>query len=243
MNLNIKIRLLFTFFFIISGINLIAQAQMSVYADIGENNVSDGLFVKTAGLASYQFGKYSLETGFQFDLLSNNENFFSGNNIMASREFLIKDFPLEIQSFFVWTLYSNVLRETNWGILLNIKRNHFVMSVGTNFRTYAYTQKAIEQYGLDDNTKIHENFNLMYLFSYYLKPLDNQWNIGLSVTNIDHFIINQETNPIFNLRALYKVSPPINLFIESWYKSAGAFNLSVNSFGYNFRTGIIWDFN
>ena len=46
----------------------------------------------------------------------------------------------------------------------------------------------------------------MYSFSYFLKPTDENWNVGLSVTNIDHFVINQETNPVMNLCGLYNAS-------------------------------------
>ena len=220
-----------------------AQPRINAYTDVGKNNASDGLFIKTASLASYQFGKYNVETGFQLDLKSHNKNIFSGYRIAASREFMIKDFPIGLQGFSIWTPFSDILRENNWGILLNFRRNHFATKIGTNFRTFAYTQNAIELYEFETNTKIHENWNLMYLFSYHLKPIENHWNIGLSVTNIDHFIINQETNPVFNFHALYQISSPLKLFAESWYKSAGAFNLNVNYFGFFFRTGIIWDIN
>ncbi len=226
-----------------SGIILIAQPQVTAYTDLGQTSVSDGLFIKTAGLGRYKFGKNRVEAGFQFDLKSNNENTISGYSISASRELLIKNFPFEVQGFYILTPFSDIFRETNWGVMLNIKRDHFVLRIGTNFRTFAFTQKAIEYYELQESSKIHENWNLMYSFAYYIKPLENYWNIGLSITNIDHFIINQETNPVFNIRALYEVSSPINLFVESWYKSAGAFNLSVNYFGFFFRTGIIWDIN
>jgi hypothetical protein len=70
--------------------------------------------------------------------------------------------------------------------------------------------------------------------------MDNIWNIGFSFTNIDYFIINQETNPVINLQGKYDVSKSLTLFLESWYKSSGAFNLSVNSFGFFFRTGVLW---
>jgi len=240
------ISILFSFFSLllfISGTNLIAQPQASAYTDMGKTSVSDGFYIKTAGLAHYQFGKNRVETGFQLDLKSNSENVFSGYNIKASREVQIKNFSFEVQGFYIWTPFSDILRETNLGLLLHVKRNHFIIKLGTNFRTFAFTQNAIKYYELKEGTKIHEYWNILYSFSYYLKPIENYWNIGLSMTNIDHFIINQETNPVFNLRALYEVSSPINLFAESWYKSAGAFNLSVNYFGFFFRTGIIWDIN
>ena len=225
----------------LSAMNMFPQAVVSAYMDMGQNNVSNGLYIKTAGLANYQYGKYRIGAGFQLDLKSPNENIFSGLNLNASREFLIKDFPLEIQGFYTLTPFSDISRETNWGLILSIQPKHFIIRIGTNFRTYALNKKAISNYEIDADTKIKENWNLMYSFSYYLKSFANLWNVGLSLTNFDHFIINQETNPIFNINAWYKPTIPFKLFIETWYKSSGAFNLSVNNFGFFVRTGIIWN--
>ena len=44
---------------------MVAQTGVSGYMDLGSNNVSDGLFIKTAGLVQYQFGKNSVEAGLQ----------------------------------------------------------------------------------------------------------------------------------------------------------------------------------
>ena len=231
----------FVLLIFLSGFDLMSQSRVTFFNDIGQNNVSNGLYIKTGSLFSHQFGKNCIETGFQFDLKSNNKNIFSGYNLKISRQAQLKYIPFNIHGFYLWVPFSDVLRETNWGILLDMKRNHFVLKFGTGFRTFAIPQKAFENYGINTSSKIHENWNLLYSFGYNLKSLNNLWNIGLSVTNIDHFIINQETNPVFNLRGQYKARPPLDLFIESWYKSAGAFNLSVNYFGFFIRTGIVWD--
>ncbi|MCK5137271.1 MAG: hypothetical protein KAR19_15915 [Bacteroidales bacterium] len=240
---HIKISTVISFAFLCfgTGMNLMAQTQISGYMDMGSNNVSDGIFIKTAGLVEYQFGKNSIETGLQVDLKSNNDRVFSGYSFKVSRQLQVKKFPFEIEGFCLWTPFSDVLRETNWGVLLDMKLNHFTLRFGTEFRSFAFTQKAIDSNGYIEDERIRENWNLVYSFGYHLKPADNQWNIGLSVTNIDYFIINQETNPVFTLRGQSRVSSTLNLFMEAWYKSAGAFNLSVNYFGFFFRTGIIWD--
>lgn len=220
---------------------MVAQTGVTGYMDLGSNNVSDGFFVKSALLAQYQFGKNSIEAGLQLDLKSNNERVFSGYSLRYSRLLQIKKFPFEVHGFFLRTLFSDLLRETNWGVVLDMKHNHFTMQLGTEFRSFAFTPKAIDAYGYQEDERIRENWNLVYSFGYHLKPVDYQWNVGLYVTNIDHFVINQETNPVLSLRGRYRVSLPLDLFMEAWYKSAGAFNLSVNYFGFFFRTGIAWD--
>lgn len=237
-------RTLVLFLFLFSYTRLIAQPGLTIYADIGSNNVSNGLFIKSATMGHFKFGKNRVEAGFQNDLVSNNNIPFSGYTINASRELVIKDSRFELQGFCTWTLNSEFLRETNWGALLKMRHGRFEMEIGTNSRTYAFREHAIRIYKIEKNSEsIHENFNLMYSFSYYLKKTNDPWNVGLSITNIDYFIINQETNPVINLRGLYKPGPRVCLFTEFWYKPAGTLNLTINHFGFFTRTGMIWNFN
>jgi len=232
------------FLCLISYNSIIAQSGIVTYIDIGSNNVSDGLFIRSASCGRFQFGKNRVSGGFQNDLKSINNNLFSGYTINASRELVNKGSHFELQGFCTWTLYSEFLRETNWGGLFKMRHRRFEIQIGTNFRTYAFREKALKYYDIEKySERIHENFNLMYSFSYYLKKSDDPWNIGLSITNIDYFIINQETNPVINLRGLYKPSPQACLFAEFWYKPAGTLNHAVNHFGYFFRIGMIWNFN
>lgn len=226
------------------NINLAAQPGLSIYTDVGSSNVSKGIFIKSATFGHYKFGKNNLETGFQTDLKNNNKSGFSGYAINFSRELVIKGIPFELKAFFVRTIPSEILCETNWGPLLRLRHNRFEMELGTNFRTYSINSRAISEYQIDKNaTKVHEVYNIIYSFSYYLMKTDDRWNVGLSVTNIDHFVINQETNPVLNLNGIFKLSPPVSFFAEAWYKCAGVTNLELNHFGFFFRTGIIWNIN
>lgn len=223
---------------------MMAQPELTIYTDAGKNNTSKGLFIKSATMGCYKFGKNRVGTGFQLDLKNSNNYGFSGYTINISRNLLTKRIPLELQGFFVLTRPYDLLQETNWGTLLKMKHKRFGMELGTNFRTYTLTKQAIKDYDSDKHsTKIHEVFNLMYSFNFFLKPTDEQWNVGLSVTNIDHYIINQETNPVFNLQGFYKLKSPVKLFAQAWYKTAGITNLNLNYFGFFLRTGIIWNIN
>jgi hypothetical protein len=242
---SISIQRLFTTnLFLLICLKLASQPGLSVYSDIGKNNVSQGIFIKSVTMGYFKSGKYELETGFQTDLKNNNRYGFSGYTLNAARSFLVKEISLELKGFCTWTYPNQILLETNWGAMLKLRQNHFEMSIGTNFRSYNFRHRAENEYEINTkNNKVHEIYNLMYSFSYYLKPTDHNWNVGLSVTNIDYFIINQETNPVFNLNALYKLSSQICLNIQAWYKCAGLTNLELNHFGYFFRTGIIWNIN
>lgn len=231
----------FSIFTIFFGFNLLAQTQLSTNFDLGKNNVSEGLFIKASALATCEWSKYEFGAGLQMDVKSINENVFSGIYANAAREFNIKNINFEMQILFLYTPYSGIFSESNWAFMMNHHWKHFYLKLGTDFRTYAYTKDAIDTYELNGETKLHENWNMIYSIAYYLKPIENSWNIGIYITNIDYFLINQETNPEFKLSVNYSLKRNLKLFTESWYKSSGAFNLYVNPFGFFFRTGIIWD--
>ena len=101
---------------------------------------------------------------------------------------------------------------------------------------------ALEEYDIEDSDKkFRENFNMIYMATAYLKPHENSWNVGLSCTNIDYFIINQSTNPVFNIQMLYKPNSNLTIRLDTWYKQAGILNINANHFAYFFRGGITWE--
>lgn len=226
----------------ISIIDISAQVELQSYFDIGETNVSKGIYIKNIYRGSYAFDAYKIESGFQFDLKSSSPNVLSAFDIFASRSIAIKKIPFDIKGFFLLNRFSDILYETNWGLRMSTKHvNHFFFELGTSFKTYSINSNALEAYDIDKNNKsIHENFNLNYNITGYLKPHDYDWNIGLSITNVDYFLINQSTNPMIKLISDYKLNSKFSIFLESWYKQAGVFNISANHFGYFFRTGVLW---
>ncbi len=235
-----------TFILIITScfLKLKAQPILTFYSDIGKNTYSEALIIRSAFLGNYKLGNYNLRAAFQTNVIYDNNISFSGYRIEGSREFKFKNSLFELNGFGLWTAYSDVLNETNYGCILALKSRHFDLQFGTNFRTYSFRREALERLEIEnDDTKIHENFNLMYSFGYYFKPINHRWNAGLSITNIDYFMINQETNPFVNLKGHIKISPQMRLFAGAWYKTAGALNMSSNYFGFLIRGGIVWNFN
>ena len=244
MNSIWSLRIYVIAFSLIFCTDLIAQSGLIMYTDAGVNNVSGGLFIKAAVIGHCNFGKNRVGTGFQIDLKNNNNLLLSGFTINTSRYLAIKGVPFELQGFYTLSRNSKLLNESNWGTLLKMRHNRFEMKVGTNLRTYTFSDKAVNDYEIDKrDVRIKENFNLMYSFSCYFKKSDKVWNVGLSVTNIDNFIINQETNPVLSICGFYNPVSKICLYAESWYKTAGTCNLNINHFGFYFRTGIKWNFN
>jgi hypothetical protein len=227
----------------ITAMKLDAQPGLTLYSDAGKNTITDGLFIRSALIGHFRSGKNQIETGLQTNLYNGNKIVLSGYCINGSHEFRINNTLLELKLFWLWTASSNILQETNYGSSISMKLKHFEMQMGTNFRTYGFRRMAIEEYNIGkDATKIHENFNLMYSFSYNLKSLDSRWNTGITLTNTDYFLINQETNPYLNLHGSYRFSSPVCLFTEIWYKNTGSLNMSTNYFGFVIRGGVKWNF-
>jgi len=216
------------------------QVRLSTYIEAGENNVSDGLYLKNSFLGDYSFGKTRVEAGIQFDLLGAGPNVFTGVATGIAREFSLRKFIYEVQGFYMYSTFSDLLHESNLGALINIERDHFTYKLGTEFRTYRITEAAADSFDIRSDRRLHENWNIVYLVSYSLKPAGNNWNTGIAISNIDHFLINQVTNPMLYVHGSYAVSSPLELYAEVWYKGAGSLNISANYFGFFIRTGLIW---
>ena len=221
---------------------IFAQENVQTYFDIGENNVSEGIYIKNTYRGIYQYSKYKVEAGIQLDLLSNNPNTLTGFDVLGSREFMIENFLFEVKGFFMLNRFSDLMHETNWGFRIATKNlNYFLFELGANSRTYALNNSFKEEYNLSkSNCKLNENFNLTYVITAYLKPQDYNWNVGFSCTNVDYYVINQSTNPVFNMQILYKLKSNLLLNLSAWYKQAGIFNINANYFGYFFRGGLSW---
>jgi hypothetical protein len=231
-------------FLTIKGMNILAQPALTVYADVSKNVLSDAATLRSVIIGSYSLGNYQVNAALRTNLVNGNNTVLSGYAINGTREFRIKNFPFSINGFWLWIAPSEILKESDYGCFISMKQKHIEMKIGTSFRTYGFRNKAIDDYELEKSeTKIHENFNLIYSFAYNLRPSNSRWNTGVTLTNIDYFLINQETNPYLNLHFSCRVNSPVKLFAEAWYKNAGFLNMSSNYFGYAIKIGLIWKIN
>jgi hypothetical protein len=221
-----------------------AQSGLTIASETGKNNVSQGQYVKSTVLAEHKIGKINMETGFQVDLVNGNENNFSGYTLNSSADFIVARLPLTMKAFYILTRSSDILQESNLGASFTMRQKRFEMIFGTNLRVFTFSKQAVNDYGLEKSSiQIHEINNIIYSFSYYLKPTYDHWNAGISVTNIDQFVISQETNPFINLHGTYKLQGRVTVFAQVCYKVAGFTNLELNHFGYYIKTGLIWKIN
>jgi hypothetical protein len=220
-----------------------AQPGINIYTELGQNNISQGLYLKSADLGSYKFGNNFLSAGIQTDLNKIYKISLSGYTINASRYLTLQKMLLEWQGFFTMTDLSEILHQTNWGFLLKMRRSHFEMEIGSNFKTYSFSEQARKEYKImSDAVSIKETFNIIYSFRYNVKPSDNKWNLGWAITDIDYFQYNQETNPIFKLDSYLRFSNKISINADLAYELAGFTNLAFGSFGLTLKTGLIWNF-
>lgn len=235
-----KILALLLLLFVVFGAN--AQLSLHGYIDVGKNNASSGVFFRPAVITSYERYNFKLQSGFLWTLPSQNDNGVAAWEVCLMRSFHIKKAKFEGGMFYRHQPFSNLVREHNWGVLLGFNSKHFRMRLGNNSRTFKFTSKGINELGLteDDDVKISEPRNLMYAFTYYVKPYEHRWNIAISITDYDHFLIQQETNPMIMGSFTHDLPHKMKIYSEVWYQSAGLLNLQVNYFGFNFRTGVLW---
>lgn len=217
-----------------------AQWRTLLYADVGKTNVSEGMFVKTAALGAYDFGKNSLGAGTSTRLVNRTNQQAMDALVHYSRFFEWNSRSYELNGFIFYNRFSSLLYENNLGLFLAAERAKFYYRIGLNFKTYGLTNKAQNLYEVENSGKLSENFNPVYSVGYSLWPRESDWNASVTMGNIDYFLISQPTNPLFHIKISYRFKPGFIVFLDSFYKSSGAFNLSVNSFGYHIRTGVLW---
>lgn len=222
----------------------ISWAQFAVENSwkVGEHNASDGTYLKTSISGYYFDEEFTLNSQLQFDVINPQQRVLSGLQVNASRDSIFKKFPITVTAQYQLLPYSETLRESNVSIIASKCHKGFSYALGFNFRTYAYTRQAVEDYDIQKK-RYHENFGLMYSLGYTYSPKSQVWDAGLFFTNWDDFLINQDMNPFFRLKGEYHINSQWDLYTEGNYIKAGMFNGSSNHFGYYINTGVIWHIN
>ncbi len=225
---------------LLQNTTVLAQWQSSFHSDIGIHNASDGGFVRMANVTGLRFNKFTFETGLQTELLSHKPTFLTGFMVRAGRELLIGEQKVQLNGLYTVSRFSDLMHELNRGLFATTQHKKFTFELGTHFRTYVYNKNAREKYNIQGNSRLTESWNLIYRIGYALKPPDHPWNLSLAVTNLDLFLIHQETNPMLQLSGKYNISLNISLYLDTFYQQAGMFNINVHYFGFYLRPGIKW---
>lgn len=223
----------------ILSVGAMAQPEVRYYADLGSNQASNGFYVHNGLITNYTLKDFEFSFGGQLNLINSNNVFLSGLKSQISSDFELNTKTFNLQGFYLYLPFSPFVKEIDFGLIGSYSTPAFDFKLGGNFRQYSL-RRSVRQEADFETTRILENWNLMYLLRYRLKPIGSNWNLALSLTNFDYFLINQETNPVLALSGDYRFNESLKCFAEIWYKTAGAFNLNVNYFGYFVRTGIEW---
>lgn len=233
--------LCFVFIWNISSFDLYAQFQLQNHFDVGSNNISNGLYISNSTFFDYTKSKTNVKMGTKFDLESQYimTTFLSGLDLEVMQKFPLKKIELSatLQYF---TNFFSIIREHNLALIGGLKSKHFEFLTGIHFRSIVLPKDHITLNTNNNNRFIFELWNLVYHLKYSVKPIDHKWNIGLSVSNMDYFIINQASNPMFYIFGNYKIIPNLSIFGEYWLQNAGIMNISENYYGSYIRTGVTW---
>jgi hypothetical protein len=228
-------------FLILSGQTTNAQVFLEGYLDFGEHQVSEGFYSKFSNINSVEKAKWGAQAGYQLGLANTPGMIFNSFYGSLYGKINAGNIPLVIGDEYRWAAFSPDLRETNWVLFVKTTIPHWKFGLGNGIRTYRLSKKAADDLQLSAaETRVTEKWNMMYNVTYLLKPYDNKWNLSGSIANYDQFIIQQENNPMFNLRFDYKINSPLSLYSELWYKSAGLMVIKVTYFGIFLRIGVIW---
>ncbi|HVN58472.1 MAG TPA: hypothetical protein VMT63_09265 [Bacteroidales bacterium] len=223
--------------------SLAGQTNVRFYTEAGEYNVSRGMYIRSAVIPGLAIKRNLIEAGLETNVYFPSKPAISGFSLRTSKIFTGEKTKFSIELFWITNFSSTLLSEKMWGADCKMSRNHFEMTLGINFDWYSFNRKAEKLYSIDrDAATVHETFNALYSFTYRFRGIDSKWNLGLTITDYDYFGINQETNPILRIGFNYKVSRHLNLVAEGNYLCAGITNFAFGYFGFNLKTGVIWNF-
>ncbi|MBN2614745.1 MAG: hypothetical protein JXR71_03555 [Bacteroidales bacterium] len=222
----------------------IGQIAFSDYYTFGSNAVSEGLYFQDNILARYAYGKFSLGAGVQLTAGYSDQQLLSGLLLEGTTTLFADRFPVVVSLLFLRRPYSRLLSENNFSLTVQHRWKHLELILGNNIRIWRLSRNEMRQLGMSGATDlgITEYRNLVYRLTWYLKPIGSVWNLSLSLTDFDDFLIQRGTNPMLAFGFEKVLQPDLELFSQLWYQGAGMFNLQADYFGFYFKTGIRWQF-
>ncbi len=227
-----------------------SQLTQSNYIDVGSSSISSNTYFRLTSISGYRLNNYEFQLGLQGTFTESDRRDLSGWFLKARGDYSVKEFPFSVTALFLRNPYSSLTSETNLGLIAKHSRKHIEIQLGYNARIYSLKSSEVYLSDLPDDPdlKIFEYRNFMYKGTLFLKPMsssmesrqEHEWNIGASFTNFDHFLIQQETNPIISGLFQYDLQANLRLYSELWYQGAGMLNLSANYYGFYIRAGFTW---
>lgn len=227
--------------FLLSFTDIKAQYLIAGQFDLGNNNLSKGLYLQFSNTGDFEGKYWAAQAGYELGLAQPQEVFFNSWFGSLYGKIPLGKITLDLGGEYLWTAFSPDLCEINWVVFARTRLKHWQFGLGNNSRIYRFSAKASDDnQTVNPDSRITEGWNLMYHIEYMLKPSENNWNFMATVTNYDLFVIQQEVNPMLNVRFEYSLSQPLRIYSELWYKCAGLLNDQVNYFATFIRIGMQW---
>jgi hypothetical protein len=222
--------------------NLLAQYRLQNHIDVGKTQIPGSIYLNNSTYFDYTLKKTTLKGGIRVDILDQTSlnRFVSGIDLLISQKIPLKKMEFSINGQYFMDLFSKMITEHNAALFGRLKSTHFEFIAGLHFRAIKLNEKYQDLFE-NNNSTIYELWNLIYKIKYSLKSSDSNWNIGLGITNMDYFVINQASNPLIYLDGQYKIKTNLTLFAEYWLLNAGVMNISANYYGSFLRAGVLWN--
>jgi hypothetical protein len=232
---------LFAMAFLWLNPTLKAQNSLEAYLDIGKDQASQGFYSRISNTGCFEKAIWGIQAGYQLGLVQPQDVIFNSWYLNPYGKIKLGNTVLDLGSEYLWTAISQDFRETCWVVSARTSLKHWQLGFGTSFRTLRLSRNAANKDDLPyPDSRITEKWNMMYAATYVLKPYENKWNLSGKFTNYDRFLIEQENNPMFNLRFDYKTSTRLSLYSELWYKPSGLMVIRVTYYGMFVRLGLLW---
>lgn len=218
------------------------QVQFLGFMDAGSSTVSSGFSLKPSVTGTYNFRQFHGSTGLQWTFSEAERQIFSGWFIHGGFDFTMEEQPFSAILFFRSNPYSGRTAEHNLGTVIRHERKYLEIHLGYHARLYTLDYKTEATGGPvpGADLRLWEPRNFIYRGTLSLHEQPAIWNLSATVTNYDHFLIQQETNPMLSMAGHYRISDGIRIHSSVWYQGAGMLNLHANHYGFYFRTGIQW---
>lgn len=232
-------RILFFISILFFSFSANAQLKLGIWADAGTSQIDANGFTSVSAEVAYSYDKYELSLAYSTLYTEWKETIHNGFKIDFSRGFNLNNFPFVTSIFYLHKPISKQIYEWDLGIFLNKNTGNWNYGIGGHYREIRLKK---EHANYADN-KIIEGFNLLYLLRYNIPLNSEAWKLHASLTDFDHFLLLQETNPMVYMGGNYLGFKNLDIFSEFWYRSAGFNNIQVQYYGYFFRLGAVWKFD
>ncbi|MDD3741500.1 MAG: hypothetical protein PHH30_09680 [Bacteroidales bacterium] len=221
-----------------------AQFKIEVFTGIAVNPVDRPCLISAGLSPGYEYKNFSMDYAMDFNINHRDNKAINAFATNLAYKINVKNNPLKFSLFYCNKPVSHMLIIHNTGLKINYSLKKWEFILGNNFNIYRFTDNAVEIYGIDDNQYLIEAANIMYSVKYFFMQNANPWNVYFNLTNFEKFIIEQETNPMFNLGFIWQKNNNYpEIYVDYCYQSAGLNNIRVNYFGWILRIGAKWEIN